>query len=86
MHSDKVKRTTSKPDSRYLPSVLRLFLICIVLGFLLLGLKACAYDNYLGGPEFELDLKIWGGISVVLSVLPPALEKLKKRYWDKRQT
>ena len=80
-----VKTSDTKRRSCYLREVIRLFLICFALGILLVVLKTLAYDGYLGSAEFELDLKIWAALSAVLSIVSPALELAKARFWDVRE-
>ena len=79
MYLDKDKGAPLKEGSSYFRSALRVLLICVVLGLVLFWLKVFAYNNYLGGSEFERDLEIWVAISVMLSILAPAIEKLKER-------
>ena len=68
----------------YFAEVGRVFLIAVALGVAIMVLKQLAYGNYFAGPEFVRDLKIWVALSIALSLLSPALELVKKRYWDIR--
>jgi uncharacterized RDD family membrane protein YckC len=62
---------------RYLGNVARILLVCLALGIFLLGLKAVAYNGYLASGEWREDSLIWLIVSVALSFLSPALERIR---------
>jgi hypothetical protein len=62
--------------SGYFGRAARIFLICLGLGAFLFVLKSIAYSGYLAHGEWRRDGLIWAIVSVALSVLSPALEKI----------
>jgi hypothetical protein len=68
----------------YLRSTARFFLICLLLGVVILALKAAAYRGYLAHGEWRQDALIWLAVWLALSFLSPAIDRLRRGYKDSK--